>query len=141
MLRIWDVRQPRWTLSILAHQVEVFSADWCKVDGYVLATASADHTIKIWDVRMPQHELTTLIGHNHEVRRVIFSPFSENMLASWGCDLTVRLWDFAAPGNNGQLSMLGHHDEFAMGLDFSPWMEGLMACSGRDEVAYMWGTD
>jgi WD40 repeat protein len=48
---------------------EVLAADWCKYNDCVIATGGTDHTIKTWDVRMPQRELTTLLGHTLAVRR------------------------------------------------------------------------
>ena len=39
------------------------SADWCKYNDCVLATASVDKSIKVWDVRAPEQPLTTLLGH------------------------------------------------------------------------------
>jgi hypothetical protein len=96
--KVWDVRQPRSTLSIAAHagvsspfvepldvetasadcagltrrlrpMQEVLAADWCKYNDCVIATGGTDHTIKTWDVRMPQKELTSLLGHTLAVRR------------------------------------------------------------------------
>ncbi len=43
--------------------------DWCKYNDCVIATGATDHSIKTWDVRMPQRELTTLLGHSLAVRR------------------------------------------------------------------------
>ncbi len=39
------------------------SADWCKYNDCVMATASVDKSIKVWDVRAPEQPLTTLLGH------------------------------------------------------------------------------
>ena len=49
----------QWRLYACALQ----SADWCKYNDCVLATASVDKSIKVWDVRAPEQPLTTLLGH------------------------------------------------------------------------------
>lgn len=61
--KIWDLRQNRPTLSIAAHAHEILTADWCKYNDCVIATGSVDKTIKTWDIRAPQRELTALRGH------------------------------------------------------------------------------
>ena len=47
---------------------------------------------------MPERELAVLLGHAYAVRRVAFSPHAQTLLASCSYDMTVRLWDYAAPG-------------------------------------------
>lgn len=42
---------------------QVLSADWCKYNDCIIATGSVDKSIKVWDVRVPQRELATLVGH------------------------------------------------------------------------------
>ena len=61
--KIWDLRQPRPTLNIAAHAYEILSADWCKYNDCVMVTGSVDKSLKSWDIRAPQRELTTLRGH------------------------------------------------------------------------------
>ena len=62
-LKVWDLRRPRPTLSVAAHQYEILSADWCKYNDCVVATGSVDKSIKLWDIRAPDRELTSLLGH------------------------------------------------------------------------------
>lgn len=135
--KVWDCRQPHSTLTIAAHGHEVLAADWCKYNDCMIATGSVDKLIKTWDVRMPQREVAVLQGHNYAVRRVVFSPHSESLLASCSYDMTVRLWDVASEGHP-QVNSWNHHSEFAIGLDFSSLSEGMMASTGWDESAVVW---
>lgn len=43
---------------------------------------------QVWDVRMPQRELAVLFGHGYAVRRVLFSPHAETLIASCSYDMT-----------------------------------------------------
>jgi hypothetical protein len=60
-------------------------------DGQVLASASYDKTIKLWDARTGQ-ELRTLRGHTDIVTSVAFVADGQ-ILASASTDGTVKLWD------------------------------------------------
>ena len=51
--------------------------------------------------------------------------------------MTVRLWDYAAP-EDALLAVWDHHTEFAVGLDWSTLVEGLLASCGWDEMTYCW---
>ncbi|CAI5475013.1 unnamed protein product [Closterium sp. Yama58-4] len=141
-LRVWDLREPRSVLILPAHDMEILSCDWNKYGGgSLIATASVDRTICMWDIRAPRpgpgrpEPLARLQGHAYAVRRVRCSPFHEPLLASASYDMTVCSWDFRAP-EDALLGKLDHHTEFAVGLDWSPLVEGLMVSCGWDEMSF-----
>src|SRR5262249_59772364 len=59
--------------------------------GKRLASASGDHTVKVWDAQTGQ-ELFTFKGHSGYVFSVAFSPDGKR-LASASRDHTVKVWD------------------------------------------------
>src|SRR5947209_5786280 len=62
-------------------------------DGKLLASASFDNTVKLWDFAA-RKELRTLKGHDKPVYSVAFSPDGK-LLASASQDQTIRLWHVA----------------------------------------------
>jgi WD40 repeat protein len=79
--------------SVAAHKSCVNTLAYSP-DGRILASASCDHTIKLWNAAT--HELLgTLEGHPDMVACLAFSPKSSNQLASAGNDPIVRIWDLA----------------------------------------------
>ncbi|KAB8331275.1 hypothetical protein SD80_025530, partial [Scytonema tolypothrichoides VB-61278] len=59
-------------------------------DGKILATASRDNTVKLWDTATLK-EIKTLSGHTNSVNGISFSPDGK-ILATASDDNTVRLW-------------------------------------------------
>jgi len=64
-------------------------------DGQLLATASVDKTLKLWNVAAGG-ELRTLRGHKREVNAVAISR-DGRWLASASADWTIKLWDVNLP--------------------------------------------
>lgn len=118
-VRIFDLRSPSHlphpaapALTIQAHGTEVLSFDWNKYQPYVLATGSVDKLIKVWDCRMvktgaatgPQvggTSLRELRGHEYAVRKVQWSTYSGDILASASYDMTCRVCVGSAHDRDG----------------------------------------
>jgi WD40 repeat protein len=97
-VRLVNLRSGREGASLRAHGATVFSSVFSP-DGKLLASGSADTTIKLWDVETRQ-ELATIRGHEKTIRSLAFTP-DGGRLISGSEDGTVRVWDVARTVERG----------------------------------------
>jgi WD40 repeat protein len=98
-------------------------------DSQIVASASSDKTVKLWDARDGQL-LRTLHGHEKSVDDVTFSP-DGNTIASASRDQTIMLWD----AHSGELKRTLAPGERPISIAFSPdgkWLAN--ASSVREEI-------
>jgi WD40 repeat protein/tRNA A-37 threonylcarbamoyl transferase component Bud32 len=121
-------RLPPKTLS--GHSSDVNSVVFAP-DGKILASASDDKTIKLWNSATGQ-EIRTLTGHSNWIWATAFSP-NGKILASAGADKTIKLWDVAT-GN--LISTLKGHTDNVSSVAFSP--DGKLASGSLDKTIKLW---
>ncbi|KAM3416884.1 Coronin [Cercospora zeina] len=87
------------------HTAVVLDTDWSPFDDSIIASASDDGKVFLWQV--PENfQLRTdaeepedvkpvgkLSGHSRKVGHVLFNPAAENVLASSSGDFTIKIWD------------------------------------------------
>jgi WD40 repeat protein len=113
------------------HTTRAYSVAFSR-DGKVLASASWDGTIKLWDTRSGR-ELRTLAGHGWGVYKAVFNPDGKQ-LASASRDGTVKIWDVASGANTRTLLAE------SMAVKSVAWSPDgrLLASSGNDGVVKLW---
>ncbi|NJM20964.1 MAG: PQQ-binding-like beta-propeller repeat protein [Richelia sp. SM1_7_0] len=104
-------------------------------NGKMLASASSDNTVKLWNSETGK-EIRTLTGHIKVVQGVSFSP-NGKMLVSVSSDRTIKLWD----AYTGKLikTLTGHTDS-VNGISFSPDGKTIASASG-DNTVKLWNTN
>ncbi|GMF36021.1 unnamed protein product [Phytophthora fragariaefolia] len=89
-------------------------------DGRLLAAASLDKVVRIWDTETAQL-LDRLEGHSDSVYSIAFSPDGKNVI-SGSLDRNIMLWDVCAQGRTTtrpRMLFQGHKD-FVLSVAYTP---------------------
>ncbi|XP_062478460.1 coronin-6 isoform X4 [Pezoporus occidentalis] len=84
---------------VTGHTAPVLDIDWCPHNDNVIASASEDTTVMVWQIPdyVPMRNITepvvTLEGHSKRVSIISWHPIARNVLLSAGCDNLVILWN------------------------------------------------
>lgn len=99
----------------------------------ILASASEDATVKVWDYESGDFECT-LKGHTKAVQDLAFDP-KGNYLVSCSADLTIKVWDV----NNEYkcIKTLYGHDHSVSSVAFLPSGDKIVS-SSRDKSIKVW---
>lgn len=98
-LIIWDLRTNKSQHSVLVHEKEVNYLSFNSYNEWVLATASSDSTVGLFDMRKLSSPLHVFGSHTDEVFQVEWDPNHETVLASSGGDRRLMVWDLNRIGD------------------------------------------
>ncbi|KAK6923101.1 LIS1 homology motif [Dillenia turbinata] len=96
--KIWSMKQDKYVHDLREHSKEIYTIRWSPTGPgtnnpnrqLVLASASFDSTVKLWDVELGRL-LYSLDGHKEPVYSVAFSPNGQ-YLASGSLDKSMIVW-------------------------------------------------
>ncbi|KAJ5935423.1 hypothetical protein N7466_004970 [Penicillium verhagenii] len=93
--------------------------------GQLIATGSADKTLRIWNPERPfVQNSTELRGHSAAIEKVLFNPVRDAELASCSADGTVRFWDVRSKTCVGRLDVGGEAFTLSWSADGSTMIVG-----------------
>ncbi|CAA7391427.1 unnamed protein product [Spirodela intermedia] len=151
-LMIWDLRsaaskQPQQ--SVIAHQDDVNSLSFSPWNEWILATASADRTVNLFDMRKLTTTLHTFSSHTDAVLQVEWSPKHETILASSAADRRLMIWDLCRIGDeqsaedadDGPPELLfshGGHTGNISEFSWNPNVPWLVSSVAEDNILQAW---
>jgi len=100
-IQIWDVATTKKQRTLRGHQGRVSALAW---NDYMLASASRDCSIIQHDVRVSQHIIKTLYGHESEICGLKWS-LDGTQLASGGNDNLCCIWDASSAADTPRFKL------------------------------------
>ena len=135
LAQIWDAERMRPVRNLTGHSARVSSLAW---NEHVLSTGGRDSAILHHDVRIREHVVSHLRGHEQEVCGLKWSP-NGTQLASGGNDNLLMVWDAAG---DRTLHRLTAHQAAVKALAWCPFQSNLLASGGgtADRTIKFWNT-
>ncbi|XP_023015802.1 notchless protein homolog 1 [Leptinotarsa decemlineata] len=131
-LFLWDPEKDRKPLARLTGHQQLVNDVKFSPDGRLLASASFDKSIKLWDSKTGKF-ICTFRGHVQAVYMVSFSADSR-LMVSGSADSTLKLWNLKT--KKLEIDLPGHGDQI-YAVDWST--DGLkVASGGKDKVLRLW---
>ncbi|EEY58039.1 periodic tryptophan protein, putative [Phytophthora infestans T30-4] len=112
-----------------SHQDAVMSLDWNNSHRNMLASGSADSTVKVWDITT-QKCLYTMAHHSSKVQSVRWNPAETTVLASASFDRTIVVLDGRQPDAFSKFQLSGEVESIA----WAPHNPSTIVASSEDGV-------
>ncbi|KAI1212258.1 DUF1900-domain-containing protein [Annulohypoxylon truncatum] len=127
------------------HTAAVLDTDWNPFNDRLVASASEDGKVMLWQV--PQgftlftdaeepadvSPVAKLTGHARKVGQVLFNPAAENILASASGDFTIKVWDVGAGSSVHTLK----HPDIVQSLSWNA-SGTMLVTTSRDKKLRVW---
>uniref|UniRef100_A0A0D9XG56 Histone-binding protein RBBP4-like N-terminal domain-containing protein n=1 Tax=Leersia perrieri TaxID=77586 RepID=A0A0D9XG56_9ORYZ len=128
-LMMWDLRTNKPGQSIVAHQKEVNSLSFNPFNEWILASASGDATIKLFDLRKLSRSLHVFDSHEYDLLAVacVFQSF-----------LCSYLSHCCAPSSPTSLPLCSSIWGEVFQVEWNPNLETVLASSAADKRVMIW---
>lgn len=121
--------------SLSGHESVVYEARWHPRQSGVIASVSADASLRLFDLRQTV-PIVRPLAHPTEILSVDWSKYDDSLLATGACDNTVRLWDIRM--FNEPVGILRGHEAAVRRVKFDPHRRDRLASTGYDGHIRLW---
>ncbi|KAL4253717.1 WD repeat CDC20/Fizzy family protein [Abortiporus biennis] len=142
-VQLWDIETQTKLRTMVGHSSQIACLSWNK---HILSSGCGDGSIWHHDVRVAQHKVGELLGHQGEVCGLKWRSDGE-LLASGGNDNVVNVWDGRVGDvNSGSRSTARwtkrNHTAAVKAIAWCPWQNSLLASGGgtSDATVHIWNT-
>lgn len=128
----------RSSLKNGSHTDAVMALSWNSVHRQVIASGSADHTVKLWDITKSDDSTggnaATLTHHSNKVQSVRWHPSEGTILATGAYDRTVALVDARSPNACKKVKIPADCESLA----WDPYQTHLLTVASEDGSITCW---
>lgn len=124
------------------HTSSVEELQWSPAERTVFASASADGTVKIWDVRQKTKKCVLSVDvSSSDVNVASWNPTTQHLLATGADDGVWAVWDlrtFSAKGNTSAVASFAWHKAPITSVEWNPNDDTVVAVGCADNTVTLW---
>ncbi|XP_069738749.1 glutamate-rich WD repeat-containing protein 1 [Phaenicophaeus curvirostris] len=143
-LHLWQPREAGWAVDqrpLPGHRGSVEDLQWSPCEESVFCSASADASVRVWDVRAPPSRACQLAAeraHGGDVNALSWARANPRFLLSGGDDGAVRVWDLRRIQTGSAVATFKQHAGPVVSVEWHPSESGVLAAAGADDVLSQW---
>lgn len=126
---------PMLQTTLTGHESVVYEARWHPRQPGLIASVSADCSLRLFDLKQPI-PIVQPLAHPAEILGVDWSKYDDSLLITGACDNTVRLWDIRML--NQTVAILRGHEAAVRRVKFDPHRRDRFASTGYDGQIKIW---
>jgi len=120
------------------HTSSVEDIQWSPTEAEVMASCSADQTIKIWDCRKRDGAALSVKAATNDVNVITWNAKVPYLLASGDEDGHFRVWDLRSFKSGQPVADFAWHAEAITSIEWCPDQPSVIAASARDHQVTLW---
>ncbi|CAG9530837.1 unnamed protein product [Cercopithifilaria johnstoni] len=143
-IHLWTMAEGgRWVIDqkpLAEHEDSVEDLCWSPTEEAMLASCSADHSIKLWDTRSASSDAcvcTIKNAHESHANVISWNQF-EPLIVSGGDDMTLNVWSLKTMQYKEPVARFKQHKAPITSVEWSPHETTTMIASGEDNQVTIW---
>ncbi|CAM9880617.1 unnamed protein product [Scytosiphon promiscuus] len=125
-------------VPFVGHVGSVEDLQWSPTEKTVFASASADKTVAVWDLRKKNGSMLSLKAHEEDVNVISWNRNVTYLLASGSDDGSFKIWDLRSFGSGEPVAQFRWHKGPITSIEWHPTDESMLAASGADNQLTVW---
>lgn len=143
---LWYPRESKWQVdknALVGHTSSVEDIKWSPNEEHILASASADGTIRIWDARKKGCVLT-FRASKVDVNCISWNPKATQFIVSGDDNGVLRIWDMRAVTKSKNLNevepvgQFTYHRDQITSVEWAPNDDTMFAATSADDQTTIW---
>eukprot|EP01038_Epipyxis_sp_PR26KG_P007042 gene7042-9617_t len=121
------------------HTGSVEDLQWSPSEGTVFCSASADKTVRVWDIRgKTGPQITVTDAHTEDVNVISWNKTVGYLLASGSDDGSFKVWDLRSIKKSAPLAHFTFHKGPITSIEWAPHDESVISVAGADDQVTIW---